>query len=189
MQRLNKPDEPEAVRVCDSCIERNIIEEKRREYHEELSSEASKLSMITSSNEELIDLLTSKQALMSSLERELLDLQRAGQSDLELLQGELKQELLNSEKTEQLIDSLRKEINAAHEKERRLDEEARIAEEKARSLVQEINEVKSEREEVLGQTEFLESQLEGSVPLKEVKEICCDTCLRRLQAQSQETLH
>mmetsp|Transcript_12289 Transcript_12289/g.23319 ORF Transcript_12289/g.23319 Transcript_12289/m.23319 type:complete len:233 (+) Transcript_12289:383-1081(+) len=188
MQRLNKPDEPEPVRVCDNCIERSIIEEKRKEYREELNSETDKLGKIKSSNEELFALVSSKQTQLTNLENEMRELERRSQYELERLRYELEQELANSEKTEKLIDSLRKEIDSTHTKERKADEDARLAEQQTRTINEEIGDLRSQRMDVQEQTEFLQSQLEGSVPLKEVQDICCDNCLRRLMAQSRELL-
>lgn len=188
MQRLNKPDESEPVRVCDNCIERNIIEEKRDEYRSELDSETSKLVKIKSSNEELGSLLEIKQSQLSSLEYEMAELERKSRLELENLRKELEIELSHSERTENLIDSLREEINLTHANERKADEDARQAEEGLRSIADEISDLRSQKVDVLEQAQFLESQIEGSVPLNEVKEICCEICLRRLMAQSQEML-
>lgn len=186
LRRVNKPDEPVPVRVCDSCIDRSIIEEKRTEYKAELRIETEKLGKIKSSSEDFARLLAVKQEQLSSLESEMSRLQRTSRLELEQLRSELELELNDSEITDKLIDSLREEINATHIKERMADEGARLAEVKALALSEEISELKTHEAEVKEQIEYLEIQLEGSVPLVETQKICCEKCLRRLMAQSKE---
>lgn len=159
--------------------------EKENECKAKPTLERRKPDSLKESNDAI---LNSKKRQVALLEEEIANLLRQSQRELELLRDEVDQEYRSSEQTESQIASLQIEIHNSYSKAHKLNVDCELVEVKNRCLVEEVNELKAHRDEIKEQVQFLGSQMQGSVPFKKFQEFCCETCVRRLIAQSQVTL-
>jgi chromosome segregation ATPase len=168
-------------RICDVCDMENIRQEVKKEILEELSKLKQSIDIAKESYEKVECSRVEKTRIVKELEEEVLKTEKMQKAKEEELQNKILEETIRTQKSNQSIDTAKKEIEELYIKEKEVNQLCIENEEKNERMKIEIRELKEKKTEMLAQIEHLTGKLKGSLPKDQVISLICESCKKKVQ--------
>jgi len=168
-------------KVCDRCDEQETKNEIKLEIETEIKKLREELQSASDINERLNREFCDKTGNINLMERKVQKAADDHKRNEKALLDEFEEEKRKGEETQQLIQKLTKEINDSNNTENDMQEKCRRSEQELEDLKSEANNLYQQKTEIESKIEKINKRLSGSLNIEHVKKLLCGECSSKVE--------